>query len=228
MARVAICTSKGKIYVLSLSSASPILKRGKHRDYRVHLYEQIRNRGSQFDGAHLRHSVWKSGDAHETAHRLNHEVVAGAILIWAILTESCDRAVDQAGVQLAKIFVSKPVFGQSANLIGSLARSPICWSFFTSSCPPGSSSVDRDRLLPTIARKKVNSLRGRATGKVGQGMAVPTPLCRPPLLDAIPLSPQLPDREYLSGPWSSNDPAKIQHAKPSEAPSHFIRPQLNA
>lgn len=225
---MATCTSKGKIYVLSLSSASPMLKRGKHRDYRVHLCEQIRNRGSHFDGAHLRHSVWKSGDAHETAHRLNHEVVAGAILIWAILTESCDRAVDQAEVQFAKIFVSKPVFGQSANLIGSLARSPICWRVSSPALAPWIFNVDRDRPLPTIARKKVNSLRGRATGTVGQGMAVPTPLCRPPLLDALPLSPQLPDREYLSGPWSSNDPAKMQHAKPSEAPSHFIRPQLNA
>lgn len=204
-----------------------MLKRGKHRDYRVHVCEQIRNRDSHFDGARLRHSVWKSGDAHETAHRLNHEVVAGAILIWAILTESCDRAVDQAGVQLAKIFVRKPVFGQSANLIGSLARSPICWRVSSPALAPRIFDVDRDRLLPAIVRKEVNSFRGRATGTVGRNGG-PHPLCRPPLLDAPPLSPQLPDREYLSGPWSSNDPAKIQHAKPSEAPSHFIRPQLNA
>lgn len=74
-------------------------------------------------------------------------------------------------------------------------------------------------------RKQTVSEVGRPAQSAG--VAVPTP-CVVPTPGRSTFIISAPDREYLSGPWSSNDPAKIQHAKPSEAPSHFIRPQLNA
>ncbi len=63
-----------------------------------------------------RHAVSFAGDAHQPAHALNHEIIAGARRVRAILSEAGDRAIDKSRVDGAERGVIEPIFGKPANL----------------------------------------------------------------------------------------------------------------
>jgi formyl-CoA transferase len=57
-----------------------------------------------------------AGHAHEAAHALDDEVVAGTVRVRAVLAESGDRRVDQARIDRPDRIVMQPVAGQSPDL----------------------------------------------------------------------------------------------------------------
>ena len=67
--------------------------------------------------AHLhRRAVGLAGHAHDPAHALDHEVVSRAVRRRAVLTETGDRAIDQAGVDRREIGVTEAPPRQIAQL----------------------------------------------------------------------------------------------------------------
>ncbi len=60
--------------------------------------------------------VGMAGDAHQAAHGLHHQVIAGAFGIRPVLAEAGDGAVDQARVQRFQAGVVQPILRQTADL----------------------------------------------------------------------------------------------------------------
>ena len=63
-----------------------------------------------------RHAVRLSGDAHQPAHALDHEIISGAMRIRPVLPETGDRAIDELRIDGAKRFIVEPVFRQPTDL----------------------------------------------------------------------------------------------------------------
>src|SRR3546814_6554911 len=64
----------------------------------------------------LRFALGIAGQVHDPAHTLDHEIVAGAGGIGAVLAETGDRAIDETRVQRRKARIVEPVFLEPADL----------------------------------------------------------------------------------------------------------------
>ena len=64
----------------------------------------------------LRLAVGLAGQIHDAAHPLDHEVVAGAMRIRAVLPKTGDRAIDQSWIERAKAVVVEAVALQPTDL----------------------------------------------------------------------------------------------------------------
>ena len=62
------------------------------------------------------HAIWLSGHAHQPAHALDHEVIAGAICVGSIHAETGDRAIDKRRIDRTKRFIIQAISGKPANL----------------------------------------------------------------------------------------------------------------
>ena len=85
-----------QVDVLALAGAVAVRERGQHADGGVQAGEDVGQRDADLLRARALLAVGAAGDAHQPAHALDQEVVAGALRVRAGLAEAGDRAVDQA------------------------------------------------------------------------------------------------------------------------------------
>jgi len=140
---------------LSFACALAVRERGEDRDSRVHAGHEIRDGDASLLRPAAGEVVALAGDAHEPAHALDDEVVAGLIGVRPVLPESGDRRVDDARVDRAHAPVIEAVFRKPVDLevldddVGAASE-------IENELPPlGFREVDRHRQLAAIAGEKV-------------------------------------------------------------------------
>ena len=57
-----------------------------------------------------RFAVGPAGRAHQAAHRLGNDIVARSVLVRSIVAEPGHGGIDQAGIQLAQLFIAQTQF----------------------------------------------------------------------------------------------------------------------
>jgi hypothetical protein len=101
-----------------------------------------------------------AGHAHESAHALDDEIVAGAFGVGSALAEAGDRAVDQSWVHRGEARVVEPVFRKPADLevldddvsgARQIAHDGLTFAL---------REIDGDGLLAAVAREVIRRLTG--------------------------------------------------------------------
>lgn len=89
-----LAVEQGHVDVLAAPFAAAPHQRGEDGDRGVHAGHQVRDRNADLLLATARHVIGVSGDAHQAARPLDHEVVASVRAERAILAKPGDRAPD--------------------------------------------------------------------------------------------------------------------------------------
>ena len=111
--------------------------------------------------------VRHAGDAHQPAHALEHEVVAGARRVGPGLAEAGDRAVDQPRVQRAQAGIVEPVLGQRADLVVLDHDVALLGQRADQRLAFGRGQVAGDRFLAAVGRQEVGRISAHAGVLVG-------------------------------------------------------------
>ena len=86
----------GEIDVVALPGLVAPRQRRQHADRGVHAGHQVDDRNADLLRPAAGHAVALAGDAHQAAHRLDHEIVGGRVALRPGLAEAGDRAIDDA------------------------------------------------------------------------------------------------------------------------------------
>ncbi|MNX59112.1 hypothetical protein D3C86_899690 [compost metagenome] len=111
-----MAVQQGDVQMLAQAAAVALLQGRQHRDGGIHAGDDIGDRHARLLRPAAGQVIAFAGDAHQAAHALDHEVVAGALRERAVLAEAGDRAIDQARVDVLQALVIQPVLGQPAHL----------------------------------------------------------------------------------------------------------------
>ncbi len=161
--------------VLAFARAVAVRERGEDRDRRVQARREIGDRDARLLRAAARQAVALAGDAHEAAHPLDDEVVAGAVRVRARLAEARHRAIDEAGLHGRERRVVEPVFRELADLVvlehdvalrGELADDPLAL---------GRRDIDRHRALVAVRGEVVRGFAGVGAVRRLQVRRAPVP-----------------------------------------------------
>ena len=143
-----------------------------------------------------------AGDAHQAAHALDEEVVAGAVAVGPGLAEAGDRAVDEPFVLLRQPRVVEPVPRERSDLvifdehIG--ARGQPAHQFLAF----GTREIDGDRLLARLAQAKYAESPLRSSTQGGPQPRVSSPVPgRSTLITSAPRSASV---------WLAQGPARTR------------------
>ena len=191
-----------------------------HRNRRVHSGHDVDDRHTRTLRTAARLVVAFTGHTHEAAHALDHEVVTWLLAIRAGLPKTCDRAVDNLGIDLLQILVAEAVAVQIAGLVvledhvsslGDLAHDRVTI---------GLRHVDGDRFLAAVRAHEIRRFRrllaalvlhpGR-TERAGVIAFLGT-------LDLDDVSAEI--GQVLRAPGTGEDARKIQNTDMRERPRH--------
>src|SRR5262249_41496544 len=86
------------VYPLPFAGHRTIGERGTDSNGRVHAGREVDDGNTDTLRTASWHAVGLTGDAHEPAHTLCHEIVARPVFVWASLAKAGYRAIDDAGV----------------------------------------------------------------------------------------------------------------------------------
>ena len=86
-------------------------------DRRVHSRGQVDDGHPHALGAAAWQILTLAGDAHEAAHALGHEVVAGAVLFRAGLPEPGHGAVNDSRIDRLDVLIAEPITREVAYLV---------------------------------------------------------------------------------------------------------------
>ena len=92
-------------------------QRGLDRHRGIQASHQVGERHAGFLRAATGQIIALAGDAHQTAHALNDEVITRFFSPWAGLAETGDRAVDQPWIERREGCIVEPVSGQRTGLV---------------------------------------------------------------------------------------------------------------
>ncbi len=95
----------------AFAGAFALGERGEDADHRIDAGEDVGHRHAGAGGF----AVGGTGQAHEAADALRHEIVAGACGIRAVLAEACHRAVDQPRAVGREALIVEPEFREPAD-----------------------------------------------------------------------------------------------------------------
>src|SRR5258706_2506575 len=149
---------QGEVDVLSGAGALAVRDGRGDGQARVHPGEDVGDRDADLLRTAAGLAVALTGDAHEAAHALEDEVVAGAVRARAGLAEPGDRAIDDARIYFPQVFVSESVFREPADFVvleqhvafpRERARNPLALGF---------GDVEGHRFLAAVHRKEVRRL----------------------------------------------------------------------
>ena len=121
--------------------------------YRIDTREDIRRRHART----LRLAIGFAGDRHQPAHALNDIVITRAMRIGAVLTETGDRTIDQARIDLAQAVIVHAVFGQTTHLEILDQDIRITHQFAHVLLTFLGRQINRDRGFATVARMEIRS-----------------------------------------------------------------------
>ena len=156
---------QGEVDMLTAPGALAAGERGEDRGRRVHAGHQVGSGDAHLLRPAAGQVVALPGDAHDAAHGLGDQVVAGAVRIGPRLAEAGDRAIDQARIDFAERGIVETEFGEPADLvvldqdIRALDKPP------HHRLPLGRGEVEGDRALPPVGRHVV----GGVVGGLGAG-----------------------------------------------------------
>jgi hypothetical protein len=153
-----------------------------------------------------------AGDAHQPAHALDHEVIAGAAGVRAGLAEAGDGAVDQARVELLQAFVVQAVLGQAAHLEVFNQDVALQRQFAHQLGAARRGDVQRHRQLVAVGGQVIRSFGGVVARLVLQVRRPPGPrvVARAGAFDLDDLGAEV--GEVLGAPGTRQDAGEIQHA----------------
>jgi hypothetical protein len=101
---------------LAFTGAVAVMQGGEDADRRVKPGEDVGEGDAAFHRSAARLAVGSACHAHDAAHTLNHEIVAGPLGVGACLAEAGYRTVDQAGIEAAQGFIIESELLQAADL----------------------------------------------------------------------------------------------------------------
>ena len=199
-----------EIDVLPLAGPVPVGERGEDRGRRVHAGEEIRHRHADLHRAPAGGAVRLARDAHEPAHRLHEEVVAGPVAVRAVLAEAADRAVHEPRVLPREGGVREAMPREGADLV-------VLEEDVRPGCEPaddglplGPGDVDRHGPLAPVRRREIcrRARAGAARGLEPWGSPSSRLVADPRPLDLDHLRSEV--GEHLARPWAGEDAREVE------------------
>ncbi len=211
---------KSEVDVLARARALTMLERRQDSHRRIHAGHQVGDRHARLLRAAARQVVAFPGDAHESAHALDDEIVPGAIGVRPVLSKSGDRRVDQARIERGHAGVVETVLGEAADLevlhqhIGlqrEIADDLLSFRF---------REIDGDGQFAAIARQVVRRLRRVAAGRVLQEGRSPRArvVAASRALDLDDGRAQV--RKQLRAPWTCEHARQVEDRQVGERTGH--------
>ena len=197
---------KRHINVLSTPCATALMHGCQNGCDRIDAGENIRRGNARA----LRLAIGFAGDRHQPAHALNDIVIARAMRIGAVLTETGDRTIDQARIDLAQAVIVHAVFGQTAHLEVFNQDIRITHQFAHMLLTFLGRQINRDRGFAAIARMEIRRRR----------LAVVFNERRPPAARIIPARGFDLDhfrtqiRQRLTGPRAGQNACQFDNLQP--------------
>src|SRR6185503_9669742 len=142
----------------SLARLRAVRERGANRDGRVHARDDVGDRDTRSLRAAARRAVGLAGNAHHSAHALDHEVIAGPLAVRTGLAESGDRAVDQARMHAVEIVIAQAVTRQVAVLVVFDKDIAFAGERTDKRLAGRLGHVDGDRFLATVRRSEIGGV----------------------------------------------------------------------
>ncbi|OGA02167.1 MAG: hypothetical protein A3I00_02555 [Betaproteobacteria bacterium RIFCSPLOWO2_02_FULL_64_12] len=218
----------GDVDVLAVPGDLAARERRQHRDCGVHPGHEIEDRNPDFHGTAAGPAVLLPGDAHQSAHRLDEEIVGHLWRLGTGLAETGDRAIDQAGIDFRQIGITELVSRQRAGLevlqqyIRALRERPHDALAF------GLLQNDGDRAFAPIGCQVIAGLaRLRSVPRLevrrspGPGIVASTRA-----LDLDGVGTEI--GEQLPGPRSGHHAAEIENSNMGKRPRPFGAPRAGA
>ena len=160
---------QGEVDVLAARGALPARERGEDRGRRVHAGHQVGSGDAHLLRPAAGQVVTLAGDAHDPAHGLGDQIVAGAVRIGPRLAEARDRAIDQARIDLAERGIVEAEFGEPADLVVLDQDIRAFHKLPYHRLPLGRGEIEGDRALPPIGGHVVGGVVvGLDPGRVAQ------------------------------------------------------------
>ena len=167
----------------------------------------------------LRLAVRLAGQVHDAAHPLDHQVVAGAVRIGAVLAEAGDRAIDEPRIDLPQALVVEAVLLQPADLevldhdIGVRGEPP------HQRPPLLRLEIGGDRPLAAIAGVEIGGRQRLAVAPFDEGRPPGARVvARARALDLHDIGAEIGQK--LPGPGAGEDAGELEHAQAVERRSH--------
>lgn len=165
-------------------------------------------------------AVGRAGQAHEPAHALDHEVVAGPVGVRPVLAEAGDGAIDQRRVHRLQGGVVEAVLLQPADLEVLDHHVAVGGELTYQLLPLGLREVDGDGPLAAIGRQVIGGLGGVVAGLVLEERRAPAAgvVAGAGALHLDDLGAQV--GEHLPGPGSGEDTAQVEDADVGQRAGH--------
>src|SRR5438045_9427904 len=103
--------------MLTLARVFAMRERGADRDRGIHAGDDVGDRHARALRPAARGVVRLAGDAHHSAHPLNHEIVARMFAVRAGVAEAGDGAVDEPRIELTQLRIAEPIAPEVAVLV---------------------------------------------------------------------------------------------------------------
>jgi hypothetical protein len=206
-----------EVDVLAFTGLLPMRQCGEYRVAGIQAGQDVGQRDADFlrSGAVL--VLGAAGDAHQAAHALDQEVIAGAGGIRPVLAEAGDRAVDDARIDRGDAGVVQPVFRQPADLEVFHQHVGLGGEAADQRRALGPGNVDRGGALVAVGAEVIGAFPG-VVAAIGQLQERRPPgagiVAAPRLLHLEHVSAEI--GENLGRPGSGEDPRKVQHLDPVE------------
>src|SRR6266571_1209104 len=149
---------QGEVDVLSDTGALAVRDGRRDGETRVHSREDVGHGDAHLLGTAAGLAVALAGDAHQAAHALEDEVVAGAVRARARLAEPGDRAVDDARIDFPQVLVGETVFREPGDLVVLEQHVALRRERARDALALGLRDVERHRLLAAVDREEVGGL----------------------------------------------------------------------
>ena len=144
--------------VLSLAADVAMFQRSEDGRGRIHAREQVGDGDAHFHGFITGRPLGLAGHAHQSAHALKYEVVAGQRRVRPVLTEAGDRAVHKPRIQGAQVVRTETVAGQCADLVILDNHVDVAYQIADQRLPFGVRQVDGDGFFATVCAEKVGGI----------------------------------------------------------------------
>ena len=199
--------------MLAFASAVAVRERREDGDGGLRASEQVGNGHAGLLWRRAGHLLAFAGDAHEAAHALHDEVVAGARRVGAGLPEAGDGAVHQPGVLGAQRFVVQPVAAHVADLEVLHQHIALRHQLAHDLLAFGGGNVERDGALVAVHRQEVGGLGGGLALRVGREGRAPLAgvVALAGALDLDDIGPQV--GQGLGAPGPGEHAGEVQNAK---------------
>jgi hypothetical protein len=196
--------------VLAFAGDIAVGERAEDCDGAVHAGEDIGDGDAHFLRAAAGQVIALAGDAHQAAHALEHEVVAGAVGVRPALAEAGDRTVDDAGAHRLQVVVGEAVARERADLVVFDHDVRLRGKPLHDRLAFGGGDVERDRALAAIAGKVIGGLAGVDPGFILEKRRAPAAgvVAGARALHLDHVGPHV--GEVLGAPWTGEDPRQIE------------------